>query len=596
MCVIDLSPFNARGRVAIGSLNQSSSIWELDIFMFEEEEKQSREAVKLNSPAVKNSVSYAARKNQGRWSSQVSPFSSGYTEMSPFSTGYREMSPFSKDYVEVSPFSPNYTEASPFASLSMDAVSAPVQMKALNEPAAQSTVAAQSPVAAQQIRDPYSGTPLQVSDELSESIEDSFGIDTDELSLRESPEVSKMGARATAQGDVIRFAPGAFNPNTRDGLSVLGHELNHVREQAVGNVQPNVDGTNIHYDKGNEAACDRAGEAFASGTLAGVGPVALAGAEGIGVECRGDDSSESDKETTMRQQGETSSPLNSAAQLLSDLDLTGIRMNNISSQGSRDIELSKQQEIVTMTIINEELNKKIEIENTDKDENNGQKKIPNYFIENQGRLNSLELEIMELYRLGMLPTNDTMIQLHKQFGGNEKDRWGSTSISLQLLKEANLINWNNSNSSFDLSILPLTLGMNVEGVPLTGYTGLGANHNLIGMRALWDTTKENNSISAEAGFNIGRGSYSHANYPGFSEINDELNFDANSSLLNMWGNFGINGTLGEGSSVCISDRQYSRPNTAPSLSSLSLYTNPLRYGLSGSVDANINLFKTMVTL
>ncbi|MCL2643474.1 MAG: LysM peptidoglycan-binding domain-containing protein [Candidatus Bathyarchaeota archaeon] len=122
-------------------------------------------------------------------------------------------------------------------------------------------------------RNPYAGTPLSVSGDLSESIQNSFGIDTNKLSLRESLEVSKMGARATSQGNVIRFAPGEFSPSTHKGLSVLGHELTHVREQAMGGVHANVDGTNIHYDKGHESRSDKMGEAFANGMLSEATPI-----------------------------------------------------------------------------------------------------------------------------------------------------------------------------------------------------------------------------------------------------------------------------------------------------------------------------------
>ncbi|MCL2400645.1 MAG: DUF4157 domain-containing protein [Defluviitaleaceae bacterium] len=93
--------------------------------------------------------------------------------------------------------------------------------------------------------------------------------------MLESPEVAKMGAQATAQGNIIRFAPGQYNPNTIEGRRVLGHELNHVREQAQGKIKPNVEGTNIHFDPVNEAASDRAGEEFANGMLNDVAPVSI---------------------------------------------------------------------------------------------------------------------------------------------------------------------------------------------------------------------------------------------------------------------------------------------------------------------------------
>ncbi|MDR0493646.1 MAG: LysM peptidoglycan-binding domain-containing protein [Nitrososphaerota archaeon] len=124
---------------------------------------------------------------------------------------------------------------------------------------------------------PYSGKPLHVSNALAKDVKESFGITVSELALRESPEVAKMGAKAAAQGNVIRFAPGEFNPDTRGGLCILGHELAHVREQAQGGVRANVEGTNIYYDQGHEAKSARAGEAFADGVLTNATPMSLGG-------------------------------------------------------------------------------------------------------------------------------------------------------------------------------------------------------------------------------------------------------------------------------------------------------------------------------
>jgi hypothetical protein len=125
--------------------------------------------------------------------------------------------------------------------------------------------------------DPYSGRSLGMSAKLAKSIHDSFGIAANELCLRESSEVSKMGALATAQGNVIRFAPGNYRPNTGTGLALLGHELLHVREQAMGGIGVNVGKTGIYFNSESEARSDSVGEAFASGTLGGVSQVSVNG-------------------------------------------------------------------------------------------------------------------------------------------------------------------------------------------------------------------------------------------------------------------------------------------------------------------------------
>jgi len=241
-------------------------------------------------------------------------------------------------FVEVPSFSPKPVKVSPFLSISINAESAPLQGKGLRN-------------IATAIKDnPYSGTPLGISGNLAKSIRDSFGIDANKLSLRESLEVSKMGARATAQGNVIRFAPGQFNPGTYEGLSVLGHELSHVRDQAVGGVRANVAGTNIHYDKGHEARSDRTGEAFAKGTLSGAEAVSLRSVEGMAVQCDDLDgpespSKESDVPSSLQASTEetkdVSSPQQKADQnvpieLLSDDDLANLDIESFKVKQRRE--------------------------------------------------------------------------------------------------------------------------------------------------------------------------------------------------------------------------------------------------------------------
>lgn len=127
-------------------------------------------------------------------------------------------------------------------------------------------------------QDPYAGRPLQVSDALAGHIRQSFGIRAKDLSLRESPQVADMGARAVAQGDSIRFAPGEFQPKTKDGMQVLGHELSHVASQATSKVKANIPGSNIHFDGDSEDESDSAGAGFAYGRLRAGRPISPVGA------------------------------------------------------------------------------------------------------------------------------------------------------------------------------------------------------------------------------------------------------------------------------------------------------------------------------
>lgn len=109
------------------------------------------------------------------------------------------------------------------------------------------------------------GRPLQVPDALSSRIQKSFGLDPAALRFEESPQVMDRGFAAEAQGDTVRFAPGAYKPDTPEGLSILGHELNHVAQQARGEV-PMTGG--ILEEPAYEDAADQAGQAFASGAMA----------------------------------------------------------------------------------------------------------------------------------------------------------------------------------------------------------------------------------------------------------------------------------------------------------------------------------------
>jgi len=155
--------------------------------------------------------------------------------------------------------------------------SAPLQAKGFNE-----RISAGKPF------DPYSGKKLNVPDTMAANIKNSFGVDPGKVSMLESSEVSKIGAKATTQGNVIRFAPGEFKPDTKEGQKLLGHELNHVREQAQGKIKANVEGTNVHYDPSHEASSDRAGEAFAGGTMNEAAPVSVgSGASAGGAAVQG---------------------------------------------------------------------------------------------------------------------------------------------------------------------------------------------------------------------------------------------------------------------------------------------------------------------
>ena len=68
-------------------------------------------------------------------------------------------------------------------------------------------------------------------------LEELFGADLDRLRVHTaSASAVALGARAFARGDEIHFAPGEYEPFSREGWRVLGHEIAHVIQQRCGRV------------------------------------------------------------------------------------------------------------------------------------------------------------------------------------------------------------------------------------------------------------------------------------------------------------------------------------------------------------------------
>jgi hypothetical protein len=73
--------------------------------------------------------------------------------------------------------------------------------------------------------------------------EDLFGADLASLRVHTaSASATALGARAFARGDEIHFAPGEYDPFSREGWRVLGHEIAHVIQQRCGRVAGRPDG------------------------------------------------------------------------------------------------------------------------------------------------------------------------------------------------------------------------------------------------------------------------------------------------------------------------------------------------------------------
>ncbi|MCH5343075.1 MAG: DUF4157 domain-containing protein [Acetatifactor sp.] len=82
-----------------------------------------------------------------------------------------------------------------------------------------------------------------------------FGPAFSSVRLVQSDLPRRLGTTALAQGDLIRFAPGAFSPDTESGKRLLAHELAHVVQQSRGIGMDGVAGM-PSYDPATERAAD----------------------------------------------------------------------------------------------------------------------------------------------------------------------------------------------------------------------------------------------------------------------------------------------------------------------------------------------------
>lgn len=88
-----------------------------------------------------------------------------------------------------------------------------------------------------------------------------LGHDFSGVNISEDDSAPKMKARAYAQGESITFAPGQYDPGSKAGQQLIGHELTHVAQQREGRVQPTVQkkGIWINDDRQLEQEADQKG-------------------------------------------------------------------------------------------------------------------------------------------------------------------------------------------------------------------------------------------------------------------------------------------------------------------------------------------------
>ena len=147
----------------------------------------------------------------------------------------------------------------------------PEQMKA--ERTAQSSIQ-RKPIQKSQSPGPGSSMPGGVRTKM----EKSFGTNFSDVSIHtNSVQAKSIGALAYTQGSNVHFAPGQYNPQSRSGQSLLGHELTHVVQQRAGRVPvpQQSKGAPVNADPALEQEADDLGAKAAQGL-----PVQVPGGSG----------------------------------------------------------------------------------------------------------------------------------------------------------------------------------------------------------------------------------------------------------------------------------------------------------------------------
>ncbi|HMG22103.1 MAG TPA: DUF4157 domain-containing protein [Kofleriaceae bacterium] len=119
---------------------------------------------------------------------------------------------------------------------------------------------------------PASGGGQPLPEALRARMERVFGAALSAVRVHEGPQAEAVGARAYTQGTDIHFAPGQYDPASKSGQELIGHELAHVVQQARGGVQPTTQagGMAINDSSGFEREADDLGARAAAAPAGGV--------------------------------------------------------------------------------------------------------------------------------------------------------------------------------------------------------------------------------------------------------------------------------------------------------------------------------------
>jgi hypothetical protein len=111
------------------------------------------------------------------------------------------------------------------------------------------------------VRLPGHGGGAEMPEDVRAKMEAAFGVDFSPVRIHEGPHAQAVGALAYTQGTDIHFAPGQYQPTSRRGQELLGHELTHVVQQSQGRVRATTQAyrVDINDDTALEREADEMG-------------------------------------------------------------------------------------------------------------------------------------------------------------------------------------------------------------------------------------------------------------------------------------------------------------------------------------------------
>jgi hypothetical protein len=111
---------------------------------------------------------------------------------------------------------------------------------------------------------PGSGLPLPEA--VRKKMEIAFRADFSDVRIHQGPDAESLSALAFTQARDIHFAPGHYNPSSREGQRIIAHELTHVMQQRAGKVAvPEGQDVALNSDPTLEAEADALGSRAAEG-------------------------------------------------------------------------------------------------------------------------------------------------------------------------------------------------------------------------------------------------------------------------------------------------------------------------------------------